>query len=282
MCNKILISAFADEYDSDFTKQLDKLNELNISYIELRNANSKSFSDITEKEAKEAKKLLDEKGVLVSSLGSHIGKVDINIDMAEYLEKVKRAFQNALILGTKNVRIFSFYLERAKRGEFKNKAIDNLGKILLIADEYSLNLCHENEANIYGESPEDCLGLMKVFDGKLKAAFDMGNFVLGGYNPVNAYKMLKPHIEYFHIKDSMYSGEIVPPGIGQAEIKSILKDYISTSNRDVFASLEPHLGQFEGLASLTDVALNIPQYADSKTAFVDAAKRLEKIICEII
>ncbi len=47
----------------------------------------------------------------------------------------------------------------------------------------------------------------------------MGNFVLDGHDPIKAYNLLKDHVEYFHIKDSLYAGTIVPAGKGEAKIK---------------------------------------------------------------
>lgn len=51
---------------------------------------------------------------------------------------------------------------------------------------------------------------------------DMGNFVLDGYDAWNAYKLLEEHIEYFHVKDSLAAGAVVPAGKGEARIADIL------------------------------------------------------------
>ena len=55
MANFVL-SAFADEVSSDFTKQLDYLKSRDISYIEPRNINGTGVAAITLEEAKNAKK----------------------------------------------------------------------------------------------------------------------------------------------------------------------------------------------------------------------------------
>ena len=47
----------------------------------------------------------------------------------------------------------------------------------------------------------------------------MGNFVLDCYDSMQAYKLLQKNIVYFHIKDALYAGAIVPVGKGEAQIK---------------------------------------------------------------
>ena len=53
-----ILSAFADEVSSDFTKQLEYLKSKDISYIEPRNINGTGVAAITLEEAKNAKKML--------------------------------------------------------------------------------------------------------------------------------------------------------------------------------------------------------------------------------
>ena len=143
-------------------------------------------------------------------------------------------------------------------------------------------LCHENEARIWGESPEKCRELLDQLGGRMRAVFDMGNFVLGGYEPYAAYKLLCDHISYFHIKDALARGAIVPAGKGEARIKEILSDFKKLAKTDYFVSLEPHLETFAGLNALTDVAFDNPyKYEDQKAAFTDAVAKLSQILEEI-
>ena len=56
---KIILSAFADEYANSFEEQLQGLNKLGISHIEIRHVNKKNISVLTKEEVLEAKGLLD-------------------------------------------------------------------------------------------------------------------------------------------------------------------------------------------------------------------------------
>ena len=176
--------------------------------------------------------------------------------------------------------MFSFYLPEGKtREECRGEVIERLGEMIELAKIYNVNLCHENESKIYGESPEKCLELLENFKGDLKCVFDMGNFVLDGYDPVKAYEMLKGHIEYFHIKDSLPEGAIVPPGCGKGKIAEILNAYKTEAGRDFIITLEPHLQTFDGFNALTDSTFDNPfKYETQEAAFLDALIKLRTII----
>ena len=278
--SKLIVSAFSDEYADGLVEQCEALNRFGISYMEMRGVNGKNVSTLTKDEVGESKKILCDYGIKVSSIGSPLGKIKLDGDLSSHLEVAKRVFETANELGAKNIRMFSFYLSDGKsREECRGQVFDTLEKLVKLAEDYNVTLCHENEALIYGESPEKCLDLLKYFDGKLKAVFDMGNFVLDGYNPMDAYKLLEDYIEYFHIKDALYAGAIVPAGKGEAQIKEILDDYKTKSKKDTFVTLEPHLQTFSGLNALVGKTFENPyKYENQKEAFTDAVRKLQEVL----
>ena len=277
---KFFVSAFSDEYADGLEEQCRALNGFDIQYMEMRGVNGKNVSMLTKNEVKEAKKVLTDYNVQVSSIGSPLGKIKLDGDICEHLETARRVFETANELGAKNIRCFSFYLPDGKtREECKGHVFNELEKLVKLSEEYNVTLCHENEALIYGESPEKCLEILEYFGGKMKCVLDMGNFVLDGYNPMEAYKVLHKHIEYFHIKDALYAGAIVPAGKGEAQIREILADYKETGKKDTFITLEPHLQTFSGLNALVGKTFENPyKYADQKVAFTDAVEKLRAIL----
>ena len=96
-----------------------------------------------------------------------------------------------------------------------------------------------------------------------------------------AYRMLRDHIRYFHIKDALYEGAIVPPGCGNAKIGEILAEHKVFADKDFFISLEPHLQLFSGLNALVGRSFENPyKYESAELAFADAHKKLlELILC---
>ena len=277
---KFFISAFSDEYAENLEIQCQGLKSFGIEYMEIRGVNGKNISALTKDEVTDTKKILSDYGINVSAIGSPLGKIKLDGDICGHLETAHRVFETANELGAKNIRCFSFYLPDGKtREECKGQVFDELEKLVKLSEEYSVTLCHENEALIYGESPEKCLEILEQFGGKMKCVLDMGNFVLDGYNPMEAYKVLHKHIEYFHIKDALYAGAIVPAGKGEAQIREILADYKETGTKDTFITLEPHLQTFSGLNALVGKTFENPyKYADQKAAFTDAVEKLRAIL----
>ena len=278
---KIILSAFADEYSADFTEQLEGMRNFGISHVEIRGVDGKNVSVLTQDEVKTVKAKLDYYGMGVSAIGSPVGKIQFDGDLDGHLDMAKRVFETANVLGARYVRIFSFY---APEGEnilgYKDRIFSELGRLSDAAKSHGVVLCHENEAKIYGDVPERCREIYDVFGGDIKTVFDMGNYVLEGVKPYPVgYELLKDSIAYFHIKDALSAGAIVPPGCGEASIKEILAAHVKYAKDDFFVSVEPHLQLFSGLNALVGRSFDNPyKYNDAKEAFADAVQKLKELL----
>lgn len=275
----LILSGFTDEYSKDFSEQCEAARKLGLGYIELRGVDGKSFLKHSFAELEAAAKKLEDASVKVSSLGSPLGKVLCDCDIADLRGKTLAACRAADLFGCSTARIFSFYMPDGKnKADCLSDVLKRLDLMIDIATENGVKLCHENEADIYGEDPESCLELIERSGGALGCVFDMGNFVLGGYDPAAAYEILKPHITYFHIKDALKAGAIVPPGKGDAEILNILRDHSKSAEGRFFASLEPHLETFDGRNALSGRQyVNPYKYKDPQTAFADAVSKFREL-----
>lgn len=279
--SRIIMSAFSDEYATPFEEQLQAMQRYGIGYIELRHANGTNVSALTEEEGKEIERMLDHYGICVSSIGSPLGKIRLDEDHKAHLETARRVFSLASRLGAKFIRVFSYYAPEGENiAERKSEVLERLSELLLVAREYGVVLCHENEANIYGDTPVRCRELLDHFGGELKCVFDMGNFVLEQVKPYpDGYELLKKDIAYFHIKDALAEGAIVPPGCGDAKIKEILEAHRQYAKEDFFTVLEPHLQTFSGLNALVGRSFENPyKYEDAKVAFDDAVMKYRGLI----
>lgn len=275
------LSAFADEYADSFEEQLHALTRFGIRNIELRHLNKKNISVLSRGEVKEAKRMLDAFGIKVSAIGSPIGKIKLDDDMDAHLETAKHIFESADVFETRLIRMFSFYAPNGKNiNDMKSEVFDSLERLVLLARKYGVTLCHENEAKIYGDIPERCREIFDYFDGEIQCVFDMGNFVLEGVKPYpQAYELLKKDIAYFHVKDALAAGAIVPAGKGEAHIKEILDAHKAYASKDFFVSIEPHLQTFSGLNALVGRTFQNPyQYADRKSAFSDAVTKFKELL----
>ncbi|MBO5200138.1 MAG: sugar phosphate isomerase/epimerase [Clostridia bacterium] len=277
MANYIL-SAFADEYSDSFEEQLTALKGFGIDYIELRFVDGVNVADLSDEQVSRVKTLLLQYGTKVSAIGSPLGKTPLDEPFGLTLERAERIFSIASTLGTRRVRFFSFY--PAKNTPFdEDEVIRRIEVLADLAEEKDIILCHENEAVIFGESPDACAKMLGRLGGRVKAVFDMGNFTVEGYNPLEAFDLLSEHIEYFHIKDALSAGAIVPPGKGEARIAEILKAYKRQMKTDTFITVEPHLQTFSGLNALVGRAFDNPyKFPDKRAAFTAAVEAL----CEIL
>ena len=271
-----ILSAFADEVSSDFTKQLEYLKSKDISYI-----NGTGVAAITLEEAKNAKKMLDDYKIGVSSIGSPIGKISVEDDFADHIRLFEHVMDIAELFETKNIRMFSFFYPKNTDVHTHRAAVLARLEILLeLAEKRGLTLCHENEKAIYGEAPEDCLDLMKHFDGRMKSVLDMGNFAFCQKDPMKGYEYLAPYIEYIHIKDAFYDTRIVPAGEGEGKVFEILSAYNKYTDKDTFLTMEPHLTVFDGLNKLSNMDdIKVQNaYATPEEAFDAAVAALRGIL----
>lgn len=274
---ELILSAFSDEYAESLEKQCEALVRFGIKYTEVRRADGKNVSDFTRSEAKRIRQTLNSFGIGVSAVGSPLGKTLVS-DIDE--EQIERVFETAEILGARYVRVFSYYLpDGAEPETYRGEVLAAMEKLVAAGERHGILPCHENEAKIYGESPRRCLDLLQYFGGRLGCAFDMGNFVLDGFDAWAAYRLLEKHIRYFHIKDALHAGAVVPPGKGEARIHDILQDFRVRGREDAFITLEPHLQTFAGLNALVGKSFENPyKYENQEEAFADAVRCLRGLL----
>ncbi len=279
--NEIKIYAFADEASPNIDEQITALKRNGLDGLEIRNVDGVNVSDITLEKAKEVKTKLDANGLITWSIGSPIGKIDIEKDdFKAHLEKLKHTLEIADILESKNIRMFSFYMPEGKDVlDYKNEVIDRLGQMCEIAKIHNVFLCHENEKGIYGDIPERCLEIHKAIP-KLKGIFDPANFVQSNSDTLEAWDMLKDYIYYMHIKDAKIDGTVVPAGMGDGNVEKVVKNFIEKGGNSF--TIEPHLTVFEGFSHLerkgeTSVITEYG-YPDSNTAFDTACNAFKGLL----
>jgi sugar phosphate isomerase/epimerase len=195
---------------------------------------------------------------------------------------MKHLIEIAGIFETKRFRMFSFYNAENLAG-FREKAMENLGRLVDCVKGTGIILCHENEHAIYGESAENCLDIHKTFP-EIKAVFDPANFVVCGHDPLSAWEILAPYTDYMHIKDATAEKMLVPAGCGIGKIKEILEDFSLKGGGTL--TIEPHLTVFDGRNELDEKLLKDKErkmsseytYPSQRAAFDAAVAALRKVI----
>lgn len=275
------IYAFADEASKFIDNQITAMKNNGIAGLEIRNVDGVNVSDISDAKAREVKAKMDAASLTVKTVGSPIGKIDIEKDdFTTHIEKFKRTLEISEILGAENIRLFSFFTPSENRDDWFSTVMERLAAFCDIAQNYNVTLCHENEKGIFGDIPSRCLKIHKELP-QIKAIFDPANFVQCGVDTLKAWEILHPYVKYLHIKDALSDGNVVPAGKGIGNLKAILDDF--TKSGGDFVTLEPHLTVFEGLSDLekenekSEVG-NIYKYNTADEAFVAALNALRDLI----
>lgn len=274
------IYAFADEASGQITGQIAAMRRNGLQGLEIRGVDGQNISDITLEKAREVRRQLDDAGLIVWSIGSPIGKISIESpNFSAHLDKLQHTLELADVLGAKNLRMFSFYVQGQQVFQYRHKVLDQVGQMLRLAKGSGVALCHENEKGIYGDTPERCLDLLTIYP-ELQGIFDPANFIQCGVDTVEAWKLLRDRIRYLHIKDALENGKVVPAGKGIGFVRSILDDFRARGGTDV--TIEPHLSVFDGLKDL-EQAGNRTQvdeycYESSDAAFDAACNALKELL----
>ena len=274
------LAAFADESDVDLLKQVDALKRNNFSFLEVRYVGEKYFTQLTKEEAKEVTKVLADNGLAIQSLGSPIGKIQINGDFDAHMELYKHTLELGNIFGADKIRLFSFFIpENEDPAQYKNLVLDRMGLIAETAKQFGIKACHENEKGIYGAVASRCLEIHQAVP-ELGGIFDPANYVQCGQDTLEAWEMLKSYITYMHIKDSLLDGTVVLPGKGDGHVPQIVKKYVDQGGK--LFTLEPHLSEFVGLSALEQEGnkslVGHMTFATPEAAFDAAAQNLVKIL----
>lgn len=292
----IILSGFADEAANQKTieQQFCAFAALGLRYYTLRfidaGAGIQNVMQLAPEAVDRILALQSEYGLSVSSIGSPIGKVkllDVDdgtsnryVPFDEYLEKdVRRACELANVFGSKLIRGFSFYHPRGTLPEqHLPQAIDQLGRIARVCDQYGLTFGLEVEANLIGQSGKL---LKQLYDGVSDPAmlliFDGANLVCQGMSTdqvFEEYLAMKEGLGWLHVKDYQRPQErtdhvdeesltsFVPADQGDAGHEAILRDLkrdygsllAKLEKRGIpglFMDLEPHVkggGQFGGFS----------------------------------
>jgi sugar phosphate isomerase/epimerase len=242
----VILSGFADEISPDPAEQLATLAAESITHLELRGAWSVNVADFTAEQVAAFRAAVDGAGVRVSAIGSPVGKIPVGAPLGPELDRMRRVADVAAELGTAIVRVFSFYIPGGDPPErYRQQVIDRMGALAGIAEDRGLVLAHENEKEIYGDTPDRCADVITaVGSPALRATFDPANFVQCGVRPhSDAYALLRPFLVYLQVKDALAAtGQVVPAGEGDGQLRETLTA-LRDSGFTGFMSLEPHLAQ---------------------------------------
>lgn len=269
----IRLCAFSDEAGSSLEEQILALKRNNISLMELRSIDKKNVADFTIEEAMAYQKKLEENNISVWSIGSPIGKVNINVDFEEYLKKVAHVCELAKVFKTDKIRMFSFF----HAYEDEEKVYEYLRKMVEVATSYGVNLYHENEKDIFGDTAERVQKIMNNVNG-LKYIYDPANYLQCDQQAEHTLDLFHSKTDYFHIKDVISStGQLVPAGFGDG----MILDLVKMIKDDKTLTLEPHLTVFDAYKAIDNTEMKHKfTYTSANEAFDAAVSALKALLIQ--
>ena len=266
------LSGFADEIDPDPKIQFATLNDLGITHVEFRSAWGTNVLDLTDEQIDEVAALLAAHGLSVSSIGSPIGKINIEDDFDAHLVRAERALVVARRLGAPFIRVFSFFLRPDQPpARHRDEVLRRMSALAALAEPTGIVLLHENEKDIYGDVPERVLDIVEsVGSPALRLAWDPANYVQVGVTPfTDGYAKLRPHTVYVQIKDALLAtGDVVSAGEGDGQVRETVRA-LAADGFDGFFSMEPHLGTYNEYGALSGPA-NFTRATRAFTAILDS------------
>ena len=156
------LSGFADEIDDDFEKQCAVLNQLGIANIELRSAWGVNVLDLDDDQLQQAKAILRDHGIAVSSIGSPIGKIFITDDFEPHLARHDIALARAEFFGAPYIRLFSFFIPAGDDPDsHRDEVLRRMAALTARSEGRGVVLLHENEKEIYGDIPRRCVDIVE-------------------------------------------------------------------------------------------------------------------------
>jgi sugar phosphate isomerase/epimerase len=265
------LSGFSDEIADDFDEQCSVAAGLGLKYLEVRSAWGTNILDLDAEQLDRLQQTLVRHGLQVSSIGSPIGKIFVDEPFAPHLDRMRHAADVARQLGAPYIRIFSFFIRPgANPADHRAEVLDRMRALATVAEEAEVTLLHENEKEIYGDTPERCLDIVtSVGSPRLRLAWDPANFVQVGVKPFSeGYALLRPHLEYIQIKDALAAdGSVVVAGDGDGEVATTIR-HLHQDGFDGFFSLEPHLANTSSLGGFSGPEL----FTRAWKAFTDILK----------
>jgi len=222
---RVILSGFADEAagkkDKAAVEQFTAFAALGLQYYSIRfidvGGGTKNVMKLTRQEIQKVRRLQDEHGLSVSSIGSPIGKVklldvddgtrNVYVPFKRYLSReVKKVCELAHAFETKLIRGFSFYHPRgAKAEDHLPQAVDQLGQIAEACHRSDLTFGLEVEANLVGGNGFLLAEIYRqVNHPAMVLIFDAANIIVQGYSAAELfeqYQAMKPGLGWLHIKD---------------------------------------------------------------------------------
>jgi L-ribulose-5-phosphate 3-epimerase len=244
------VGILTDEVSDDFDGALDWIVEQGLKHVEVRVVNGKNVADVTDENAiHDIRRKVEARGLFISAIASPLFKCALDAsrpvasgdrfgqkeeDVEAHFAKLGRVILTAKLLGTRRIRIFSFWREREPE-KYRDDVVRHLKRAGAMAERAGeVQLLVENEPSCNGGFAGEVAEIVRAIGSPaVKALWDPGNEAYAAREAFPAgYGQMKDVLAHVHLKDAYIrqdgSAKCVPLGSGNVpwipQFKALVAD----------------------------------------------------------
>lgn len=269
------LGILTDEVSPELNEALNWIRDQGLKHVEIRVVNGVNIADLDDAQADEIRIQVEKRGLFVSAVASPLFKcaLDPSREVASgdtfgqkeesveaHRAKLHRVIAIGKRLGTRNIRVFSFWREQQPL-HFRDEVIAHLKQAADVAEEQGMRLLLENEPVCNGGFAIEVGEIARaVNSASLRVLWDPGNEVCGGEAPFPAgYEQVKDVLGHVHLKDAYWQADgsprCVPIGSGSVPFLAQLKR-LEQDGYDGLYTIETHFAPL-GASKLTGSAITL-------------------------
>lgn len=253
------LGILTDEVSKDFQDALDWIAEQGLKHVEVRTVDGKNVAALDDDAVRDVRRRVEDRGLFVSAVASPLFKCALDPTrpvasgdrfgqqeegVEAHFAKLDRVIAIARLLGTRRIRIFSFWREKDP-APYLSDVVRLLKRAGRIAEHADVLLLVENEPSCNGGFAEEVGQIVRAVDcPAVKALWDPGNEAYAGREPFPAgYGHVKDVLAHVHLKDAYIrqdgSPRCVPLGSGNLPLIPQLRA-LAADGYDGLFTIETH------------------------------------------
>ncbi len=269
------LGVLTDEVSDNFEEALNWAAEQGLAHVEVRVVNGRNIATVSDDEARDIRKQVEAKGLYISALASPLFKCALDPsrpvasgdtfgnaeeDVEAHFEKLSRVIAIAKLLGTKRIRIFSFWREQEPE-RYTSEIVGHLRRAAGIAAEEGVELLLENEPSCNGGVAEEVGTLVRAVDSPaLRALWDPGNHAHAQREAYpSGYEAVKDVLSHVHLKDAYVGPDgksrCVPIGSGTVDYIAHLRALAADGYEGLY-TIETHFKP-DGASRMTGTKMTL-------------------------
>jgi sugar phosphate isomerase/epimerase len=232
------LAIFTDDIDQNLDHALDVIEELDVSWVEIRSAWGQNLVHHSGQKIEEIRRAIHNRGMRVACIAAPLfksrlqgrGKADEELffaeeqdDMAQQLAILRRSAELARLFDTDLVRCFSFWRIDDDPTALWPDLLESFAPAVRLAEAEGITLVMENDYGCnLGGGAESARFIEQIGSPHLRLLWDPGNAYFVGETPYpDGYEAGKHVVGHVHVKDAVFdppSGTYHWVALGSGEV----------------------------------------------------------------